>query len=152
MRRPVLLLTMTLTALPSLVLGGDRVVQNIAYSEAGGSRTRLDVYAPGEGKDHAVIIWVHGEAWQIGDKRLVQAKPKALNAHGYILVSVNYRFYPTVTYKEQAGDIVKAIRWVKDHAREHGGDPGRIFLMGHSAGAYLAALVATDGRCLEKPG
>ena len=96
------------------------------------------------------MIWVHGGAWQIGDKAQVQAKPKAFNERGYVLVSVNYRFHPAVTYKEQAGDIAQAIRWVNDHAREHGGDPGRVFLMGHSAGAHLAALVGTDGRYLEK--
>jgi acetyl esterase/lipase len=152
MRRQILLLTATLTSIPSLVVAGDQVEKDIAYSEAGGDRTSLDVYAPDHGKDHPVVVWVHGGAWQIGDKRLVQAKPKAFNEHGYLLISVNYRFHPAVTYKEQAGDIAQAIRWVKDHAREHGGDPGKIFLMGHSAGAHLVALVATDGRYLEEAG
>jgi acetyl esterase/lipase len=76
------------------------------------------------------------------------SKPKAFNERGYLMVSINYLFHPAVTYREQAGDIAQAIRWVKDHAQEHGGDPGRIFLMGHSAGAHLAALVGTDGRSL----
>ena len=152
MRRQILLLTATLTSIPSLVVLGDQAEKDIAYSEAGGNRTRLDVYVPGEGKDHPVVVWVHGGAWQLGDKRLVQAKPKAFNEHGYVLVSVNYRLHPAVTYKEQAGDIAQAIRWVKDHSREHGGDPRRIFLMGHSAGAHLVALVATDERYLEKAG
>jgi acetyl esterase/lipase len=152
MRRLFLLLTAAWTSIPDPVVAGDRVDKDIAYSEAGGNRTRLDVYGPGEGKDHPVVIWVHGGAWQIGDKRLVQAKPKAFNEHGYVLVSVNYRLHPAVTYREQAGDIAHAIRWVKDHAREHGGDPGRVFLMGHSAGAHLVALVGTDGRFLEKAG
>jgi acetyl esterase/lipase len=152
MRREVLLLTAALTSIPDLVVAGDRVDKDIAYSEVGGNRSRLDVYAPREGKNHPVVIWVHGGAWQIGDKSLVQAKPKAFNEHGYVLVSVNYRLHPAVTYKEQAGDIAQAIRWVKDHAREHGGAPGRIFLMGHSAGAHLVALVGTDGRYLEKAG
>ena len=98
------------------------------------------------------MIWIHGGAWQIGDKAHVQAKPRAFNERGYVLVSVNYRFHPAVTYKEQAGDIAQAIRWVHDHAGEYGGDPGRIFLMGHSAGAHLAALVGTDGRYLKKAG
>ena len=57
-----------------------------------------------------------------------------------------------VTYKEQAGDIAQAIRWVHDHARDYGGNPGRIFLKGHSARAHLAALVGTDERYLEKTG
>jgi arylformamidase len=123
-----------------------------AHPPAVYDRTRLDVYAPGDGADHPVVIWVHGGGWQIGDKAHVQAKPRAFNERGYVLVSVNYRFHPAVTYKEQAGDIAQSIRWVHDHAREHGGDPGRVFLMGHSAGAHLAALVGTDGRYLEKAG
>ena len=153
MRRWILLLlTATLTSIPNLVVAGDRVDKDIAYSEAGGSRTRLDVYSPGEGKDHPVVIWVHGGAWQIGDKRLVQAKPKAFNEHGYVLVSVNYRLHPAVTYKEQAGDIAQAIRWVHDHAREHGGDPGRIFLMGHSAGRTSPPWSARTGATWRKRG
>ena len=79
-------------------------------------------------------------------------KPKAFNEQGYILVSISYRLRPVVTYKEQAEDIARAIRWVHDHARDHGGDPSRLFLMGHSAGAHLAALVSTDGRYLKNEG
>lgn len=141
-----------LTTAPGQVADGAKVTKDIAYSVAGGVRTRLDVYSPAEGKDHPVVIWVHGSAWQIGDKSQVQAKPGAFNERGYVLVSVNYRFHPAVTYKEQAEDIAQAIRWVKEHAGEHGGDPKRIFLMGHSAGAHLVALVDTDGRYLENAG
>jgi acetyl esterase/lipase len=152
MRPTLLCLLLSLTSVPTLAVGGAKVRKDIAYSDAGGNRTSLDVYAPGEGEDHPVVIWVHGGAWQIGDKRLVQAKPTAFNEQGYVLVSVNYRLHPAVTYKEQAGDIAQAIRWAKDHSGEHGGDPGRIFLMGHSAGAHLAALVGTDGRYLKEAG
>lgn len=152
MRRLVPLLIATLASVPSLADGGDRVQKDIAYSQNGGERTRLDVHAPGDGKDHPVVVWVHGGAWQAGDKAHVQAKPRAFSEQGYVLVSVNYRFHPAVTYKEQADDIAQAVRWVHDHAKEHGGDPGRIFLMGHSAGAHLAALVGTDDRYLKKTG
>jgi arylformamidase len=152
MRRLATLLITTLAAIPSLTLAGDRVTKDISYSEEGGDRTRLDVYATVEGKDHPVVVWVHGGAWQIGDKSQVQAKPGAFKGRGYVLVSVNYRFHPAVTYKEQAGDIARAVRWVHDHAGEYSGDPGRVFLMGHSAGAHLVALVGTDGRYLESAG
>jgi acetyl esterase/lipase len=145
-------LLLSLIAVLALAASAAKVQTDIAYSDAGGNRTRLDVYAPGDGEDHPVVIWVHGGAWQFGDKADVQSKPRAFNERGYVLVSVNYRLHSAVTYKEQAGDIAQAIRWVKDHAREHGGDPGRVFLMGHSAGAHLAALVGTDGRYLGKAG
>jgi arylformamidase len=152
MTRTLTFLLLSMTAVPTLGAEGERVEKDIAYSEAGGDRTRLDVYAPGEGTGHPVVVWIHGGAWQIGDKANVQTKPKAFNGQGYVLVSINYRFHPAVTYKEQAGDIAGAVRWVREHAGDHGGDPNRIFLMGHSAGAHLAALVGTDDRYLEKAG
>jgi arylformamidase len=152
MRSLVPILIATLASVPAPADGGDRVQKDIAYFRAGGERTRLDVYAPADGKDHPVIIWVHGGAWQFGDKAHVQAKPGAFNGRGYVLVSVNYRFHPAVSYKEQAGDIAQAVRWVHEHAGEFGGDPGRLFLMGHSSGAHLAALVGTDDRYFKKAG
>jgi acetyl esterase/lipase len=145
-------LLLSMTAIPTLGAEGEGVEKDIAYSDVGDNRSRLDVYAPGKGTGHPVVIWIHGGAWQTGDKANVQTKPKAFNGQGYVLVSINYRFHPAVTYKEQAGDIAGAIRWVHEHARDHGGDPKSIFLMGHSAGAHLAALVGTDGRYLEKAG
>ena len=80
------------------------------------------------------------------------AKPRAFNERGYVFVSVNYRLHPAVSYKEQAGDVAQAVRWVHEHVREYGGDPGRIFLMGHSTRAHLAALVGADQRYLESAG
>src|SRR4051812_44585398 len=152
MRRLVPLLIATLASVPAPANEGDRVQKDIPYSQAGGDRTRLDVHAPGDGKARPVVVWVHGGAWQFGDKAHVQAKPGAFHERGYVLVSVNYRFHPAVTYKEQAGDIAQAVRWVHDHAGEFGGDPGRLFLMGHSSGAHLAALVGTDDRYLKEAG
>jgi arylformamidase len=152
MIRFVAALFTALTFVPTLAAEGERVQKNIAYSDAGGDRTRLDVYSPGDGRDHPVVVWIHGGAWQMGDKANVQMKPKAFNEQGYVLVSINYRFHPVVTYKEQAGDIAKAIHWVHNHAKDHGGDPRRVFLMGHSAGAHLAALVGTDDRYLRSEG
>jgi acetyl esterase/lipase len=67
-----------------------------------------------------------------------------------VLVSINYRLQPGVTYRDQAGDVAQAIGWVHAHAGEFGGDPDKIFLMGHSAGAHLAALVTTDARYLKE--
>jgi acetyl esterase/lipase len=71
---------------------------------------------------------------------------------GFAFVSINYRFVPKVTIKQMAGDVAKAIRWAHEHAREYGGDPNRMLVMGHSAGAQLAALVSTDDRYLKAEG
>lgn len=144
---------MAVVAIGSFCLADDAKVQrSIPYSDAGGERTSLDVYAPGGGKDRPVVVWIHGGGWRIGDKRAVGRKPEAFNAKGMVLVSINYRLYPDVDYKAQTADVAKAIRWVRDHAQEFGGSPDRVFLMGHSAGAHLSALVATDERYLEAEG
>jgi len=129
-----------------------RVFRNIAYArenETAGPLNRLDAYAPASGADHPVVVWIHGGGWRRGDKANVQLKPKAFVDRGFAFVSVNYRLHPAVDYKEQAGDIAKAIKHVHANATRIGGSPDRIYLMGHSAGAHLAALVATDERYLE---
>jgi acetyl esterase/lipase len=82
----------------------------------------------------------------------VQKKPRAFADRGFVFVSVNYRLLPKATIKQMAQDVAKAIRWIHDHARDYGGDPDRILVMGHSAGAQLAALVCTDERYLKAEG
>jgi acetyl esterase/lipase len=130
--------------------GAGRVRRDVPYGEA--ARTKLNVDAPAEGGKHPIVVWVHGGAWRFGSKDFIQGQPAAFNKEGYAWVGVDYRFVPEVTPREQAGDVARAVRWARDHAEEFGGDPGRIFLMGHSAGAHLAALVATDGRYLKDAG
>jgi acetyl esterase/lipase len=129
-----------------------RVHRDIAYAEPKHARRMLDVYAPAEGKDHAVIFWIHGGGWRRGDKAGVQQKPEAFVDKGFVFVATNYRFVPEVTIKEMTGDVARAMRWVHDHAAEYGGDTDSIIVMGHSAGAHLAALVCTDDRYLREEG
>jgi acetyl esterase/lipase len=126
-----------------------RVHRDLAYAESKDKRQMLDVYAPTRGKNHPVVIWIHGGGWQAGDKADVQKKPQAFTEKGFVFVSINYRLLPKATIKQMAGDVARAIRWTHDHARDHGGDPGTMFVMGHSAGAQLAALVCTDDRYLK---
>jgi acetyl esterase/lipase len=129
-----------------------QVHRDIAYAQPKNERQTLDVYAPKEGRNHPVVFWIHGGGWQAGNKTEVQEKPQAFVDRGFVCVSTNYRFVPSVTIKEMEGDIAKSIRWVHDHAQEYGGDPNTIFVMGHSAGAQLAALVCTDDRYLKAEG
>lgn len=129
-----------------------KVHRDLAYAEPRNERQTLDVYAPAQGKHHPVVIWIHGGGWERGDKADVQQKPQAFVDRGFLFASVNYRLLPAVTIKQMAGDVAKAIRWVHDHARDFGGNPETIFVMGHSAGAQLAALVCTDGRYLKAEG
>ena len=126
-----------------------KVQLGIPYAEPKNERQMLDVYAPTKGKDLPVVVWIHGGGWRRGDKADVHNKPKAFVDKGFVLVSISYRFVPKVTVNEIAGDVAKAIRWTHDHAKDYGGDPNTIIVMGHSAGAQLAALVCTDDRYLK---
>jgi acetyl esterase/lipase len=95
------------------------------------------------------MIWIHGGGWTLGDKAPVQKKPSGFVEKGFVFVSINYRLFPKVKYKAQARDVAKSIRWLHDHADEYGGDPNQIYIMGHSSGAHLAALTATDKAYLK---
>ena len=135
-----------------LLAGEPKAHLDLPYAEPKAERQKLDVYAPADGKDHPVVVWIHGGGWKQGDKKGVGLKPRAFADHGFVFVSINYRLAPQATVGEMAGDVAKAVRWVHDHAKEYGGDPRSIFVMGHSAGAHLAALVCTDGRYLTAEG
>jgi arylformamidase len=145
------LLLAGLVAIGDDAIADMRVERDIAYAKHGDNsrRTSLDVYAPEVGDEHPVVVWIHGGAWRIGDKRAVREKPAAFVERRFVFVSINYRLYPAVDYEQQAADVARAIRWVHDHIGRFGGDPKRIFIMGHSAGAHLAALVSTDGGYLQ---
>lgn len=135
-----------------LVAAEPQVHRDLSYAEPRTERQTLDVYAPKDGSDHPVVVWIHGGGWRQGDKRSIQGKPQAFVDQGFVFVSINYRFVPQATLKEMTGDVAKAIRWVHDHAAEYSGKPDSIFVMGHSAGAHLAALVCTDERYLKAEG
>jgi arylformamidase len=129
-----------------------KIERDIAYAEPKNERQTLDVYAPPEAKGRPVVFWIHGGGWQRGDKSEVDLKPQAFVDQGYVFVATNYRFVPSVTIKEMAGDIARSIRWVHGHIRDYGGDPDTMFVAGHSAGAQLAALVSTDESYLKSEG
>jgi acetyl esterase/lipase len=142
--------TIALLLLASPLLAAEpKIHRDLAYVEPKNKRQMLDVYAPTKGKNHPVVVWIHGGGWQAGDKAEVQKKPQALVDKGFVFVSVNYRLLPKATIKQMAGDVARAIRWTHDHARDYGGDPNTLLVMGHSAGAQLAALVCTDARYLK---
>ncbi len=128
------------------------VKRGIPYVKNADKRQVLDVYSPANAKNLPVVFWIHGGGWQTGDKSEVYMKPQVLNAKGFIFVSTNYRLLPTVDMETLTRDIAKSIRWVHDHIAEHGGDPKRLLIMGHSAGAQLAALICTDERYLKEEG
>jgi acetyl esterase/lipase len=98
------------------------------------------------------MFWIHGGGWQVGDKGDVALKPKVLTERGFVFVSTNYRLLPEVDMGELIRDVARSLGWVHRNIAEHGGDPKRIFVGGHSAGAQLAALICTDNRYLDEQG
>jgi len=124
----------------------------LPYAATNNARQTLDVYTPAAGKNLPVVVYIHGGGWQAGDKSEVHKKPQAFADRGFVFVSINYRLLPEATIKQMAQDVAKAIRWVHDHAKDYGGDPDTMVVMGHSAGAQLAALVCTDERYLKAEG
>jgi acetyl esterase/lipase len=150
MRSLTLLCTLVLAS--PLLADAPKTQLGIPYANTKNEKQTLDVYAPTKGQSLPIVVWIHGGGWQAGDKKEVHHKPQAFTDKGYILVSVNYRLLKEAKIKEMAEDVAKAIRWVHDHAKEFGGDPNTIIVMGHSAGAQLAALVCTDDRYLKAEG
>lgn len=125
---------------------------NIRYVENGHERHVLDVHAPEGAKNLPVVFWIHGGGWQGGDKSEVQVKPKFFNEQGFVFVSTNYRLLPQVEMSVLIQDVAKSLGWVHKHIGEYGGDPQRILVGGHSAGAQLAALICIDDRYLKAEG
>jgi acetyl esterase/lipase len=131
-----------------------RLARDIPYVENGHKRHALDVYTPENrpGNSLPVMFWIHGGGWQAGDKSDVALKPKALTERGFVFVSTNYRLLPEVKMDELIGDVARSVGWVHRNIARYGGDPTRIFVGGHSAGAQLAALICIDDRYLKKEG
>lgn len=120
------------------------VVRDVDYWGDGDPRHRLDVIRPpGAVSGAPVMVYVHGGAWIIGDKR-EQGKPMLYEmvARGWVCVTVNYRLSPRATWPDHVVDVKRALAWVRSHVAEHGGDPSFVALSGGSAGGQLSALAA----------
>ncbi|SAL10216.1 alpha/beta hydrolase [Caballeronia udeis] len=132
-------------AIPS---GGYRKTSGIAYGSD--PRQVLDVYVPvaAGAAPRPVVVFFYGGSWQNGDRANYLFVAQALTSRGYVAVLPDYRTYPETAFPGFVNDAAASARWTRDHAHEFGGDPSRLFVMGHSAGAHLAALIATDPRYL----
>ncbi|MEP7207934.1 MAG: alpha/beta hydrolase [Casimicrobiaceae bacterium] len=117
-------------------------------------RQVLDVYAPHDGgaSPAPVIVFFYGGNWNSGDRRDYRFIGEALAGRGFVVVIPDYRLYPEVRFPAFLQDGARAVRWTIDHIGEWGGDPRRVVLMGHSAGAYNAAMLAFDRQWLAGAG
>lgn len=116
-------------------------------------RQFLDVYRPAEQTGPApVVVFFYGGNWKSGERGDYLFVGEALASRGFIGVIPDYRLHPEVRFPAFIEDGAKAASWALAHAAEHGGDPARLFLMGHSAGAYNAAMLALDPAYLRAVG
>lgn len=124
-----------------------KMVDGITYARG----LKLDVYTP-EGrtglfsKKKPVVVYIHGGGWVKGDRKRVYKIPEWMTSRGYVFVSMDYRKIPNTTIDGQMRDVTDTLNWVKRNIRKYDGDPNRVVLMGHSAGAHLSALIASQGK------
>lgn len=126
-------------------------VRNVAYGPH--KRQNLDIYIPKKiTQPVTVVVFYYGGYWRYGNKHGYRFVGEALTSRGIITVIPNYRLYPTVPWTGFVDDGARAYRWVEQHIAAYGGNPQRVFVMGHSAGGYIAAMVALDKNLPRKVG
>lgn len=112
----------------------------------------LDVYNPKHAKNAPVVVFFYGGSWTSGERRWYRFMGDALAENGVVAFIPDYRKYPQVRFPAFVNDAARAVAWVHKNARKYGGNPERLFVMGHSAGGQIAALLATDKRYLNAVG
>jgi acetyl esterase/lipase len=124
---------------------------DIAYGQD--PRQKLDIYIPRDAqKPSPVVTFFYGGNWNSGSRKDYQFVGEALASRGMVVVIADYRLYPQVRYPEFLKDCAAAVAWTLRESANYGGDPRRLFIMGHSAGAYNAAEIALDSRWLAAQG
>ncbi len=126
-------------------------VTGIAYG--GDPRQQLDVYVPTQqGGPYPVVLFFFGGSWNSGARADYRFVGEALASRGLLTIIADYRLFPQVRYPEFLEDCAQAAAWTRVQVRTYGGDHQRIYVMGHSAGAYNAAMLALDPRWLAQAG
>ncbi len=116
-------------------------------------RQKLDVYSPeGEVQNLPVVVFFYGGSFQSGRRKDYRFIGQAFTKRGFIAVIPDYRVYPEGKFPDFIEDGAAAVSWVRNHIDRFSGDPSRLFLMGHSAGAYIAAMLALNPRYLAQVG
>jgi acetyl esterase/lipase len=161
LRAGALMLLLALGAAMAKLLGGvarlHRYEATIDIAYADGERHKLDVYRPrgapaAPAAGASVIVFFHGGSWQTGEKDTYRFLAATLASRGYVVVVPDYQLYPEVRFPDFLADGAKALRWTHDNIAAFGGDARRLFVMGHSAGAYNAAMLTLDGQWLKEVG
>ena len=140
-----LCLFLGVTTLTAQEAAAPRKLPDVPYVTGGGERQQLDLYLPAAtgGPARPLVVWVHGGAWEMGDRHVCPAV--FLVARGYVVASLGYRLSQQAIYPAQIEDCKAAIRFLRAHAGEYGIDPRRVGAWGASAGGHLVALLGTTG-------
>lgn len=150
-----------LTTANDLLVGRDGYTQWRGLAYGNDPRQVLDVYSPNADRSPArtsgvnaarVVVFFYGGAWRSGTRDHYRFIGKAFTDAGFVVVVPDYRLSPAVRFPAFNEDGAAAVRWVRDHIAGYGGNPDDIVLMGHSAGAHIAALLVTDRRYLRDAG
>ena len=158
---PLLLLCFsTLSAMAEETASTLRLVSNLAYRPEtttdayAKERCKLDLFlpTPAAGKTFPIVVWFHGGGLEEGNRLGFKKMATSLVAEGIAVATVDYRLSPKATYPAYIEDGAAAVAWVHAHITEYGGDAKQVFVGGHSAGGYLAAMVALDARWLTAAG
>ena len=159
MRRALLSLLIPLLAAcsPAALLnatvptGGVEVVRDVAFGP--GPRDRMDVYRPPGARGAApLVVFLYGGSWRMGARGMYPFVALPLAQRGAVVAVPDYRLFPEVEFPDFLRDNARAVAWAMEHAAEWGADPARTVLVGHSAGAYNAAMLALDPRWLAEAG
>ena len=148
------ILALFVLTMPSTARAADtavRVVRDIAYlpdAHYADNKDKLDLYLPEGRTSVPVIVSYYGGALTAGDKNQQTFIGQRFAAAGFATAVVNYRLSPGVMHPAHVQDAAASFAWVKRHIAEYGGNPDQVFVIGHSAGAYLVALLATDSQYL----
>ncbi len=133
--------------------GGSNYQQTTELAYGQDPRQTLDVYVPNTLAPNAdVVLFMYGGRWQFGSKEEYRFVANSLAKQGFVTVIPDYRLFPQVDWRDFIMDTAAAYHWVETHIAAYGGNPRRIFIMGHSAGAHMAAIVALDPKLRQKAG
>ena len=141
------------TIVNALVSVGQLDIRNaVAYGDH--PRQKLDVYVPRAAAPgpRPLVVFFYGGSWQTGERGQYLFVAEAIASLGAVVVVPDYRVYPEVVFPAFLDDAAMAVAWSRKHAGELGADPDHVFLMGHSAGAHIAAMLALDPQYLERVG
>lgn len=130
--------------------GTEQRAQNIAFGSD--PRQKLDIYAPRDAKNAPVVIFFYGGSWDSGRRQDYEFAARALASKGFVTVVPDYRLVPQVRFPAFVEDGAAAVAWTRANIARHGGNPARIGVTGHSAGAYIALMLALDPQWLARVG